>query len=89
MSQCSLVADLKASIIPIFMDSLISTGCGWSNSAGSSLMTDRIQKTSKTFRIDPVIKAAAVILAHEAQQTLSQYIEQLIKLDLWRKKLPV
>jgi len=53
------------------------------------MMTDKIQKTLKTFRIDPVIKAAAMILAHEAQQTLSQYIEQLIKLDLWRKKLPV
>lgn len=55
----------------------------------SCIFHDKIQKTLKTFRIDPVIKAAAVILANEAKQTLSQYIEQLIKLDLWRKKLPV
>jgi hypothetical protein len=87
MVNAILLADLIASIIPNFMDSVISTGCGCTDPAVSSLMTVKIHRKSKTFRIDPVTKAAAVILAHEGKQTLSEYIEQLIKLDLWRKKL--
>jgi predicted HicB family RNase H-like nuclease len=50
-------------------------------------MRERIQKIAIAFRIDPVIKEAARKCALEAKQTLSRYIEQLIKLDLWRKRL--
>lgn len=51
------------------------------------LMSEKIQKITITFRIDPIIKEAAKRVALEAKQTLSRYIEQLVKLDLWRKRL--
>lgn len=51
------------------------------------LMREKIQKITIAFRIDPKIKEAAKRVALEARQTLSRYIEQLIKLDLWRKRL--
>ena len=50
-------------------------------------MREKIQKITITFRIDPKIKEAAKRVALGAKQTLSRYIEQLVKLDLWRKRL--
>jgi predicted HicB family RNase H-like nuclease len=38
-----------------------------------------------TFRIDPRIKEAAKRAAAEARTTLSKYVQNLIRLDLWRK----
>ena len=40
-----------------------------------------------TFRIDPRVKEAAKKAAQQLKSTLSQYIQELIKLDLWRKGL--
>jgi len=40
-----------------------------------------------TFRIDPRIKEAAKRAASEARTTLSTYVQNLIRLDLWRKGL--
>ena len=48
-------------------------------------MKERIQKIVITFRLDPALKEAAQRIAREAKQTLSRYIEELIRLDLWRK----
>ena len=45
------------------------------------------QKIAITFRIDPNLKQAAKQVAKAAKQTLSRYIEQLIRLDVWRKGL--
>jgi predicted HicB family RNase H-like nuclease len=50
-------------------------------------MREKIPKMAFTFRLDPKLREAAKKIALEARQTLSRYIEQLIKLDLWRKKL--
>ena len=52
-----------------------------------NLMREKIQKITITFRIDPSLKEAAKRVALGAKQTLSRYIEQLVKLDLWRKRL--
>ena len=52
-----------------------------------SLMREKVKKIALTFRIDPEIKEVAKRVAREAKQTLSRYIDQLIKLDLWRKRL--
>jgi predicted HicB family RNase H-like nuclease len=40
-----------------------------------------------TFRIDPRIKEAAKRAAAEAKTTMSKYVQNLIRLDLWRKGL--
>jgi predicted HicB family RNase H-like nuclease len=50
-------------------------------------MTPRVTKIVFTFRIDPRVKEAAKKAAKEASQTLSRYVENLIRLDLWRKGL--
>ena len=50
-------------------------------------MREKIQKITITFRLDPKLKQAAKQVAKAAKQTLSRYIEQLVKLDLWRKRL--
>jgi predicted HicB family RNase H-like nuclease len=50
-------------------------------------MREKVKKIALTFRIDPEIKEGAKRVAREAKQTLSRYIDQLIKLDLWRKRL--
>ncbi len=44
-------------------------------------------KTFFAFRIDPRIKEAAKKAAIQAKLTLSRYVENLIRLDLWRKRL--
>jgi len=48
-------------------------------------MRERLQKTVFTFRLDPKVKGAAKKVAQEARKTLSKYIEELIRIDLWRK----
>jgi predicted HicB family RNase H-like nuclease len=50
-------------------------------------MREKIQKITIAFRIDPKIKEAAKRFALGTKQTLSRYIEQLVRLDLWRKRL--
>jgi predicted HicB family RNase H-like nuclease len=50
-------------------------------------MKEPVRKIVFTFRIDPRIKEAAKKAALEARLTLSKYVEELIRLDLWRKKL--
>lgn len=50
-------------------------------------MTPRVTKIVFTFRIDPRVKEAAKKAAAEAKLTLSRYVENLIRLDLWRKRL--
>jgi predicted HicB family RNase H-like nuclease len=50
-------------------------------------MTPRVTKRLFTFRIDPQVKEAAKKAAQEAKVTLSKYVENLIRLDLWRKRL--
>ena len=50
-------------------------------------MTLRVPKIIFTFRVDPRVKEAAKKAAEEAKLTLSRYIENLIRLDLWRKGL--
>ncbi len=50
-------------------------------------MTVKVSKVVFTFRIDPRIKEAAKKAALEARLTLSRYVEDLIRLDLWRKGL--
>jgi len=47
----------------------------------------KVPKIVFTFRIDPHIKEAAKKAALEAKTTLSKYIQNLIRLDLWRKGL--
>ncbi len=50
-------------------------------------MEEMSQKIAITFRIDPNLKQVAKQVAKAAKQTLSRYIEQLIRLDVWRKGL--
>ena len=50
-------------------------------------MTLRVPKIIFTFRVDPRVKEAAKKAAEEAKLTLSRYIENLIRVDLWRKGL--
>jgi len=50
-------------------------------------MKGKIQKIILTFRVDPRVKEAAKKAAEKAKLTLSRYIENLIRLDLWRKGL--
>ncbi len=50
-------------------------------------MTVKVSKVLFTFRIDPRVKEAAKKAALEARLTLSRYVEDLIRLDLWRKGL--
>jgi len=50
-------------------------------------MIPKIPKIVFTFRIDPRVKEAAKKAAQEAKLTLSRYISELIRLDLWRKRL--
>lgn len=63
---------------------------GWPGSYrwGMSAMGNmRSTKVVFTFRIDPRIKEAAKRAATEAKTSLSKYIQNLIRLDLWRKGL--
>jgi antitoxin component of RelBE/YafQ-DinJ toxin-antitoxin module len=48
-------------------------------------MTTRVPKIVFTFRIDPRVKEAAKRAAKELKLTISRYVENLIRLDLWRK----
>lgn len=48
---------------------------------------DKGPKFVFTFRIDPRIKEAAKRAAAEARTNLSKYVQNLIRLDLWRKGL--
>jgi predicted HicB family RNase H-like nuclease len=50
-------------------------------------MALKVSKIVFTFRIDPHIKEAAKKAASEAKTTVSKYIQNLIRLDLWRKGL--
>ncbi len=50
-------------------------------------MKERVEKIVITFRLDPKIKEAAKKIALAAKQTLSRYVEELIRIDLWRKRL--
>lgn len=50
-------------------------------------MTSKVTKIVFTFRIDPHVKEAAKKAALAAKQTVSRYVENLIRLDLWRKGL--
>jgi predicted HicB family RNase H-like nuclease len=51
-------------------------------------MREKVQKIVITFRIDPKLKEAAKKVAREAKRTLSKYVEELIRIDLWRKHIP-
>lgn len=48
-------------------------------------MTLRVPKIIFTFRVDPRVKEAAKKAAEEAKLSLSRYVENLIRLDLWRR----
>jgi len=50
-------------------------------------MREPIHKIFFSFRIDPKIKEAAMKAAIAAKLTISRYVEELIRLDLWRKRL--
>lgn len=50
-------------------------------------MTPRVNRIVFTFMIDPRVKEAARKAAQEAKLTLSRYVENLIRVDLWRKGL--
>jgi hypothetical protein len=50
-------------------------------------MIPKVPKIVFTFRIDPQVKEAAKKAAKEANMTLSRYVAELIRLDLWRKGL--
>jgi len=50
-------------------------------------VTLKPKKIVLAFRIDPRLKAAAVKAARELKLTLSKYVQEMIKLDLWRKGL--
>jgi predicted HicB family RNase H-like nuclease len=50
-------------------------------------MTPKVAKIVFTFRIDPRVKEAAKKAAQQAKLTLSRYVAELIRLDLWRKGL--
>jgi predicted HicB family RNase H-like nuclease len=47
----------------------------------------KIRKYLFTFRIDPKLKDAAKRAALEAKLTLSRYVEDLVRRDVWRKGL--
>ena len=48
---------------------------------------DRTLKKVFTFRIDPQLKEAAKKAAREVKLTVSRYIQELIRRDLWSKGL--
>jgi antitoxin component of RelBE/YafQ-DinJ toxin-antitoxin module len=48
---------------------------------------EKIVKILVNFRIEPALKAAAMKLAKEARFTVSRYIEELVRRDLWSKGL--
>ena len=48
---------------------------------------DRSLKKVFTFRIDPQLKEAAKKAAREVKLTVSRYIQELIRRDLWSKGL--
>jgi hypothetical protein len=48
---------------------------------------ERSEKIAITFRLEPKLKQVAKRVTKAAKQTFSRYIEQLIRLDLWRKGL--
>ncbi|MCE9543273.1 MAG: hypothetical protein K8R38_07130 [Verrucomicrobia bacterium] len=48
---------------------------------------DRSPKKVFTFRIDPQLKEAAKKAAREVKLTVSRYIQELIRRDLWSKGL--
>ncbi|MFZ4388364.1 MAG: hypothetical protein ACOYOI_09430 [Chthoniobacterales bacterium] len=48
---------------------------------------DRPLKKVFTFRIDPQLKEAAKKAAREVKLTVSRYIQELIRRDLWSKGL--
>jgi len=48
---------------------------------------ERSAKIAITFRLDPKLKQVAKQVAKAAKQKFSRYIEQLIRLDFWRKGL--
>jgi predicted HicB family RNase H-like nuclease len=50
-------------------------------------MTPKVPKIVFTFRIDPRVKEAARKAASEAKLTISKYVENLVRVDLWRKGL--
>lgn len=52
-----------------------------------SCVEERSEKIAITFRLDPKLKQVAKRVTKAAKQTFSRYIEQLIRLDLWRKGL--
>jgi predicted HicB family RNase H-like nuclease len=50
-------------------------------------MKEEPKKIVFTFRVNPKLKEAARQAARQAKLTLSKYVEDLVKLDLWRKGL--
>jgi predicted HicB family RNase H-like nuclease len=50
-------------------------------------MRERLHKVVITFRIDPELKEIAKKVAWASRQTLSKYVEELIRVDLWRKHM--
>lgn len=48
---------------------------------------ERLLKKVFTFRIDPQLKEAATRAAREVKLTLSRYIQELIRRDVWSKGL--
>jgi predicted HicB family RNase H-like nuclease len=57
------------------------------NLGDTPMAPDKGSKIVFTFRIDPRIKEAAKRAASEARTTLSKYVQNLIRMDLWRKGL--
>jgi predicted HicB family RNase H-like nuclease len=57
------------------------------NLGDTPMAPDKGSKIVFTFRIDPRIKEAARKAASEARTTLSKYVQNLIRMDLWRKGL--
>lgn len=51
----------------------------------ASNMPLKVPKIVFTFRIDPRVKEAAKKAAAAAKLSVSKYVENLIRLDLWRK----
>ncbi len=49
--------------------------------------TEKGPKFVFTFRIDPRIKEAAKKAAAEARTNISKYVENLVRIDLWRRGL--
>jgi len=62
-------------------------GSGAYRWAMSGMGKIRGTKIAFTFRIDPHLKIAAKRAAAEAGKSLSKYVQNLIRLDLWRKGL--